>query len=86
MSSNNVDNDDLDSVSGGRLCNMKNPVAGLSKEEAEKIAKSLGNGKSMYSWKTQSALDYMKWWAYSNNKSLSEEDMQRYSSEDWFKS
>ena len=82
MSSKFLKNDDLSSVSGG----MKNPVAGLSKEEAELKAKSLGkDGKDMGSWKSQSALDYMKWWASSNDESLSEEDFQKYSSDDWFK-
>ena len=83
MSSKFLKNDDLSSVSGG----MKNPVAGLTKDQAESYArKNLGkDSKNMGSWKSQSALDYMKWWASSNNESLSEEDLQKYTSDDWFK-
>ena len=90
MSSKFLKNDDLSSVSGGKVSddksyNMKNPVTGLSREEAELKAKSLGkDGKNMGSWKSQSALDFMKWWADSNNVSLSEEDLQKYSSDEWF--
>ena len=82
MSSKFLKNDDLSSISGG----MKNPVAGLSRDEAERKAKSLGkNGKNMGSWNSQSALDFMKWWASSNNQSLSEEDLKKYDSDEWFR-
>ena len=91
MSSKFLKNDDLSSVSGGKssddkFCDMTNPVAGLTKDQAESYArKNLGkDSKNMGSWKSQSALDYMKWWAFSNNESLSEEDLQKYTSDDWF--
>ena len=51
---------------------MKNPVAGISREEAWERAISLGSGRDCGSYKTMSAGEFMEWWASSNNETLTE--------------
>ena len=60
-----IKDDDLKDVTGGML-SMKNPVAGMSREEAEHTAIELGEGQDMGSWKTMSGEQFMKWWEASN--------------------
>ena len=52
--------------------NMPNPVASLTEEQALKIAKELGDGKDMGSWKTMSGEEFMRWWrsCHKDNVSL----------------
>lgn len=62
--------DELKQVTGGEnrpMMGMANPVAGMTKEQAEAIARELGGGKDMGSWRTMSGDEFMKWWEKSNN-------------------
>ena len=45
---------------------MPNPASVLTEEEALKIAKDLGNGQDMGTWKTMSGDEFMKWWRASH--------------------
>ena len=61
--------DELKQVTGGAtrpMMGMANPVAGMPKEQAEAIARELGGGKDMGSWRTMSGDEFMKWWEESN--------------------
>lgn len=55
------------------MCGMANPVAGMSREEAERIAAELGDGTDMGTWRTMSGEQFLKWWAASNPQKESEE-------------
>ena len=59
-----LNNEKLDKVSGG----MKNPVSGISFEEAMKKAKELGpDRKDMGGWTQMNEVDYLIWWKDSNS-------------------
>ena len=45
---------------------MTNPVV-IPESQAENIAKELGDGKDMGSWKTMSSEQFMKWWEETNH-------------------
>lgn len=63
--SKKLDDKELEKITGGVL-GMSNPVAGMSREQAEEIALSLGPGKDMGSYTTMSGDQFMKWWASVN--------------------
>ena len=54
-----IKNNELENVSGG-VFSMANPVV-IPESQAENIAKELGDGKDMGSWKTMSSEQFMKW-------------------------
>ena len=68
MYSKNLKNNDLSSISGGKssdgkFCDMKNPYASMSREEAEKFANDLPEeGEDMGSWKKMSRSKFWKLW------------------------
>lgn len=59
-----IKDNELENVSGG-VFSMANPVV-IPKTQAENIAKELGDGKDMGSWKTMSSEQFMKWWEETN--------------------
>lgn len=59
-----LNEDELSEVLGG----VANPASGLTRENAEKIAKSLGDGQSQDSFTTMSGDQFMKWWKKSNKQ------------------
>ena len=66
-----VEDQAVSRIFGGKgMMGMSNPVAGISREQAEAIAKTLGDGTNMGSWRTMSEEEFMKWWAETNNEKL----------------
>lgn len=59
--------EELEKATGG-IMSMTNPAAGISREQAEAIAREFGDGKDMGSWKTMSGEQFLKWWEASNGK------------------
>ena len=52
----------------------RNPVEGLHKKNALDYALTLGKAKDMGSYRLMSAIDFMEWWADSNNTFLNEKE------------
>ncbi|MCQ2424179.1 MAG: bacteriocin [Clostridia bacterium] len=70
---NELNEKELSEVTGGAL-GMSNPVSGITREQAEAMARELGLGKDMGSWRTMSSEDFMAWWRASNNQPLRDEN------------
>ena len=60
--------EELEKVIVGLNLNMSNPISGITREQAEQIAKNLGTGKDNGSWRTMSAEQFMEWWEKSNGR------------------
>lgn len=58
MDNRKISEQELEQVIGG----MANSEAGMSEEQARKIAENLGEGNDMGSWKTMSGEQFMDWW------------------------
>ncbi len=56
--------DELKQVTGGQ--GMSNPVAGMPREQAERIAKELDEGTYVGQWYTMTGNEFMEWWRKSN--------------------
>ena len=63
-----LSDDELQEITSG--AGVANPVSGLSREKAEKIAKTLGDGEDHGSWRSMSGEQFMKWWESSNRSAL----------------
>ena len=59
-----IKDNELENVSGG-VFSMANPVV-IPETQAENIARELGDGKDMGSWKTMSGEQFLKWWEETN--------------------
>ena len=60
--------DELKQVTGGHGISVSNPLAGMSEEEAKRIAKQLGEGTYFGPWNGMSGAQFMEWWRASNGQ------------------
>ncbi len=58
--------DELKKVVGGQ--GISNPVAGMSEEEAMRIAQQLDEGTYIGPWQSMSGEQFLKWWRASNGR------------------
>ena len=54
----------------------RNPVVGMSKKDALSFALTLGQSRDMGTYRRMSAIDFMEWWADSNNVFLTRSEQQ----------
>ena len=60
--------DELKQVTGGHGISVSNPLAGMSEEEAKRIAQQLDEGTYYGPWVGMSGAQFMEWWKTSNGR------------------
>ena len=63
-----LNEEELAQVTGGHGISISNPLAGMSEEEAKRIAQQLDEGTCFGPWNGMSGEQFLAWWRASNGQ------------------